>query len=257
MDKPAPQDAADFSYRSPREDRGQARRWSLPTLKKDWDRHVVHADELSQTPGFELLRDTIFDQAQPTDRDRALDVGTGTGLLALPLAELTDWVWAIDISPAMIDCVNSRAIAAGLNNLQTAVVSATRLPLADNSIDVAVSNYCFHHLGRTGKLAAIGELHRVIRPGGRLVFADMMFAFRPYSQRDRTVIASKVRAMLRRGPAGIWRLARTGFRVLTLAGERPAPTEWWRGALEDAGFIDVSVEPLTHEGGIAVARKPE
>lgn len=233
------------------------RGWSLSNLRKDWDRHVDHADELSRTPSFQHLRDTILSQAQPCSRDRALDVGTGTGLLALPLAELVDWVWAIDISPAMIDCVSSRALAAGLDNVQTAVVSATRLPLADGSIDVAVSNYCFHHLGRAGKRAAIDELHRVIRPGGRLVFADMMFAFRPSNRRDRSVITSKIRAMLRRGPGGLWRLLKTGMRIATFTGERPAPTEWWRQTLEDAGFIDVTVEPLTHEGGIAVARKPE
>lgn len=178
------------------------RGWSLSRLTKDWDRHVADADELSRTPSFQHLRDMILDQARPSSRDHALDIGTGTGLLALPLARLVDWVWAVDISAAMIDCVNSRALAAGLDNVQTAVVSATSLPLADDSIDVAVSNYCFHHLSRGGKRAAIDELFRVIRPGGRLVFADMMFSFRPSSQRDRRVISSKVRAMLRRGPGG-------------------------------------------------------
>ena len=240
---------------SPAKDR-RLRAWSLPGLRKDWDRHVDHADELSRTPGFQHLRDSILGQAQPCNRDRALDVGTGTGLLALPLAKLVDWVWAIDISPAMVDCVRSRALAADLDNVQTAVVSATRLPLADGSIDVAVSNYCFHHLGRAGKRAAVDELYRVIRPGGRLVFADMMFAFRLSNQRDRRVITSKIRAMLQRGPRGLWRLFKTGLRIATFTGERPAPTEWWRRTLEDAGFVDVTVEPLTHEGGIAVARKP-
>ncbi len=230
--------------------------WSLSSLRKDWNRHVDHADELSRTPGFRALRDTILSRAQPCSTDRVLDVGAGTGLLALSLAERVDWVWAIDISPAMIDCVGSRALAAGLDNVQTAVVSATDLPLRDDEVDIAVSNYCFHHLGTAGKRAAVDELYRVIRPGGRLVFADMMFAFRPSNQRDRNVITSKVRAMLRRGPRGIWRLVKTGARIATLTGERPAPTEWWRQTLEDAGFVGVTVEPLKHEGGIAVARKP-
>jgi ubiquinone/menaquinone biosynthesis C-methylase UbiE len=257
MNQLAPQSVGSNSVsRVPAKD-GESRAWSPPSFQKNWDRHVAHADELSHTPGFQDLRERILDQAQLRSHDCALDVGTGTGLLALPMAELVDWVWAIDVSPAMIDCVTSRALAAGLDNVQTAVVSATRLPLADGSIDVAVSNYCFHHLGRAGKLAAIDELFRVIRPGGRLVFADMMFAFRPSNQRDRSVIASKVRAMLRRGPGGLWRLVKTGLRVITLTGERPAPTEWWCQTLEDAGFVDVSVRPLTHEGGIAVARKPE
>lgn len=232
-------------------------RWPRPLLGKNWDRHVAHAEDLSHTPGFEALRDAILARAEPTGHEQALDVGAGTGLLALPLAERVDWVWAIDISPAMIECLSRRALEAGLDNVQTAVVSATGLPLADGSIDLATSNYCFHHLGAAGKRAALVELHRVLKPGGRLVFADMMFALTPATRRDRMVIASKVRSLLRRGPAGLWRLAKTSFRILTFAGERPAPTSWWQGALEEAGFIDVTVESLAHEGGIAVAHKPE
>jgi ubiquinone/menaquinone biosynthesis C-methylase UbiE len=225
-------------------------------LDKNWDRHVAHAEELSHTAGFEELRDMILEKAEPAADEQALDVGAGTGLLTLDLAKRVERVWAVDISPAMIECLGGRATAAGLDNVQTAVVSATQLPIADGSLDLATSNYCFHHLGTSGKREALAEIHRVLKPGGRLVFADMMFTIAPFTTRDRTVIAAKVRSLARRGPAGFWRLTKAGLRTVTNTGEHPAPTEWWRTALAEAGFVEIVVEPLAHEGGIAVARKP-
>ena len=119
-----------------------------------------------------------------------------------------------------------------------------------------MSNYCFHHLDATGKHMALAEAHRVLQPGGRLVFGDMMFALRPGDARDRRVVGEKVRAMLRMGPAGATRLAKNGARILTRRWEHPAPADWWRAALVETGFADVRVEELAHEGGVASARRP-
>jgi hypothetical protein len=62
--------------------------------------------------------------------------------------------------------------------------------------------------------------------------------------------------MLRKGPAGVLRLAKNGLRLACGRWERPARADWWRRALSEAGFVDVDVTLLTHEGGIAQARRP-
>jgi hypothetical protein len=81
----------------------------------------------------------------------------------------------------------------------------------------------------------------------------MMFRLSIAQPRDRAVLARFVLGMLRRGPAGLMRLARNAVRFLRGRGEHPASIDWWRGALSDAGLADVGVRALEHEGAIATA----
>lgn len=223
---------------------------------KDWDRHVIHAEDVSRSDGFRALRDEILDYAEARPEDRVLDLGSGTGLLTLALADRVERVWALDISPAMGSYLETKAASAGASNVQAVVASAVSLPLVDESIDLVVSNYCLHHLDPEGKRRALLEMHRVLAPTGRVVLGDMMFAITLTDPRDRRVVGTKVRAMLRKGPAGVVRLLKNGVRLLIARQERPARPEWWREALEQAGFSDVTVRAMPHEGGIAAARKP-
>jgi len=224
---------------------------------KNWDRHVADAEEVARGPGFQRIRDRILEVAEPESHHTAVDVGAGTGLLALALAECVETVWAIDISPAMGDYLRAKAASAGFLNVEVATSSAVSLPLVDESADLVVSNYCLHHLDAEGKERALAEIYRVLRPGGRLVFGDMMFQVGLADPRNRRIVRQKARAMLQKGPAGAWRLAKNGFRFATRTWEHPAAAEWWTKAISRAGFTEVHVEVLDHEGGLAWARRPD
>jgi ubiquinone/menaquinone biosynthesis C-methylase UbiE len=227
----------------------------MRTLAKDWDRHVAHAEEIARGAGFRELRDAIVERSRCDADDRVVDIGSGTGLLSLALAPRVRTVWAIDIAPAMCDYLAAKARSADVDNIETVCASAVSLPLVDESVDVAVSNYCFHHLADADKHRALREVHRVLVPGGRFVLADMMFQVALHDPRDRAVVTAKVRAMLKKGPGGVVRLAKNAARYVTASWEQPARPDWWEAALRQAGFVDVEVEPLAHEGGIAVARR--
>ena len=228
----------------------------LVTTEKNWDAHVIHAEEIARGRGFHELRDQIVQLAAPQPGETAVDVGAGTGLLSLALAERGLRVWAIDIAPGMCDYLRAKAVSAGLSSVEIAVGSAVSLPLVDGCADVVVSNYCLHHLSHDDKQRALLEVRRVLRPGGRFVFGDMMFTLALGNPRDRRVVSEKVRAMARRGPAGFLRLAKNGARLATGRWERPARADWWRAALEEAGFTNVTVRLMNHEGGIASATRP-
>lgn len=225
--------------------------------QKNWDQHVGDMEAMADTEGFVALRERIVGLASVSPGERVLDVGSGTGLLALAVAPLVGQVHAIDISAAMCRRLAVKVLEARLANVEVRQASASQLPLPDGSVDVVLSNYCYHHLEDRDKERALAEAWRVMRPGGRLVIGDMMFRVRVTDARDRAVMTTIVKSMLRRGPAGLLRVLKNAMRYLTGRWEHPADVDWWRAALPRAGFIDVEVHPLDHEGGIAVARRAD
>jgi ubiquinone/menaquinone biosynthesis C-methylase UbiE len=217
---------------------------------------VKDVEIAAATPGFLALRDRILELAHLSDGDRLLDIGAGTGLLTLSAAPRVASVIAVDASPAMCSYLERKLSERGVANVKTLRASATALPLAAESVDVVVSNYCFHHLSEEEKVRALLDTRRVLTPGGRLVFADMMFGLNLANRRDRKVIKLLVKRVLSHGWSGLVRLLKSAARIAAGRWERPATVEWWRAALNDAGFVAVNVHPLEHEGGIGFAYKP-
>jgi len=124
------------------------------------------------------------------------------------------------------------------------------------SPDLTVSNYCFHEMTQPQKRQALAEGYRVLRPGGRLVVADMMFGLSPWSGRDRRILIGKLCSIGRRGLPGILRVLKNAARFAMRRWEHPETAAWWETALERCGFEEISVELLRHEGGIAAAHRP-
>lgn len=227
----------------------------MPLLAKDWNNYVANAEAIARSDGFVNLRESILERAELKASDTVIDIGSGTGLLTLPAAEIAAQVWAIDVAPGMCEYLTAKAASADIGNIVPVVGSAVSLPLVDDVADVVVSNYCFHHLRDDFKRQAVDEVVRVLRPGGRFVFGDMMFRVGVANPRDRAVIRQKVSTIAKRGPAGILRLAKNGARYVSGNWEHPADASWWDETLRSTGFTDVEVEVLHHEGGIASARK--
>ena len=227
------------------------------SLARIWDRRVAgwHA-HVTSSSGFDKVRGRLLAIADPGPADACVDLGAGTGFVALALAPLADSVLAVDISPVMAESLAARAAQAGLQQRQDRVADLRTFRMPAASVDLVVSSYALHHLRDEDKRALAAEAARWLRPGGRIVVADMMFG-RGATQRDREILRAKATAFAVRGPAGWWRIAKNLTRYgLGVGHEHPAAPQFWQLALRDAGFTDVRFEPVVAEAGIVSGTRP-
>jgi ubiquinone/menaquinone biosynthesis C-methylase UbiE len=140
--------------------------------------HRARMYEVSSSIAFAGLRRRVFDglvgKSGAGPGDRVLDVGCGTGYFARRAARAVlpgGEVVGIDPSPSVIEYARGRAPA----HCTFVVAGAEALPQPDGSFDLVISSLAMHHLPEPLRPVALREMHRVLRPGGRLFIAD----FRP------------------------------------------------------------------------------
>jgi len=231
-------------------------RGMMLTLERKWDRRVDHwHSHVTSAAAFEQVLGLI-QLAAPKPTDTCVDLGAGTGFVATALAPLVSSVLAVDISTAMAASLDERAAHGGLRNVSTQVSDLREFDLPAASVDLIVSSYALHHLRDEDKRALAAEAARWLRPGGRIVVADMMFG-RGATRRDREILRAKAAVFASRGPAGWWRIAKNIARYgLGVGHEHPAAPDFWQLALRDAGFADVRFEPVVAEAGIVSGTRP-
>jgi len=106
---------------------------------------------------------------------RCLDVGTGTGEIAFLLAERAGndgEVTGVDITPRMLELAEKKMASLNIpKEVRFVVGDALALDLGDGSFDVVTSGYMLRNVTDIQK--AIDEMYRVLRPGGRVVVAEL------------------------------------------------------------------------------------
>lgn len=114
---------------------------------------------------FAPIHEELVSRLGPLDGEPWLDVGTGTGAIAVLAARAGADVTGVDISESMIEAARAEADAAGVQ-IRFDVGDAQALPYGDASFEVVSSN--FGVVFPPDREAAAAELARVSRPGGRL-----------------------------------------------------------------------------------------
>lgn len=195
-------------------------RWFLNT--ETWAVHVVKRalDDLER----------LIPDRQPS-YPVVLDIGCGWGhsLLELAARFRPQQLIGIDIDLAMVQAAARRVRAEGVP-AELRQGPAARLPVGDGSVDLLFCHQTFHHL--VDQEAAIAEFHRVLRPGGVLLFAESTKAY----------IDSWIIRLLFRHPMEVQKTAAEYLALVRGAGFHVAPEAvsypylWWSRA--DLGLAE-------------------
>lgn len=122
------------------------------------------------------FRNRIIDLGRPVPGESILDVGCGTGSLAILAKQRLgpeSAIYGIDASPEMIARANKKA-----KNAHTDITFheglVQKLPFPDSSFDVAFTTVMLHHLPQKPRQECLQEIRRVLKTNGRLVIVDFI-----------------------------------------------------------------------------------
>lgn len=125
----------------------------------------------TKIPGHLDSVETLISISGVQSADIVLDVACGPGIVACEFAKVSNQVVGVDVTPAMIDAAKRRQCELGLENMHWKVGDALNLPFADNTFDVVITRYSFHHMLTPSH--ALQEMIRVCKLGGRVLVADV------------------------------------------------------------------------------------
>jgi ubiquinone/menaquinone biosynthesis C-methylase UbiE len=172
-------------------------------------------------------RRICLERAAITDGEAVLEVAVGTGLLFRDILRVNRGGRnvGIDLTEAMLARAREKAARHGRpGSYELSVGDAYALGFPDGSFDVLVNNYMFDLLPERDFAQVLGEFHRVLRPGGRLVMVNMTHG--------RGVFADVAEWVFRKKPA-------------LMGGCRSVAVE---PAVRTSGFADVRRELVTQLG---------
>lgn len=139
--------------------------WEAQTYDDKWS---ISFDERCITYARDRFRNVAGDDGWPYESALELGCGTGFFLLNLKLGGVLDEGHVTDLSPGMVEVAKRNGAALGFE-LEGRVADAETLPYDDDTFDLVIGHAVLHHIPDLDQ--AMREVLRVLKPGGRFVFA--------------------------------------------------------------------------------------
>jgi SAM-dependent methyltransferase len=157
-------------------------RWFPDELARAGREHLdpAYAAAYARKAGFDPAEDVAALRRLGLDRTATLvDLGAGTGALALAAARFCRRVVAVDVSSAMLDVTRTEAARLGLANLEVVQAGFLTYDHRGDPVDLVYSRNALHHLPDFWKAIALLRVAGLLRPGGTLFLRDLVFSFDP------------------------------------------------------------------------------
>lgn len=148
-------------------------RWNFDDWAQSYDVSVQkNVGRLGIYKNYEQVLDTAYHEAvkDKSTHQKVLEIGVGTGNLAKRFLSSGYDLIGIDQSREMLNVAKKK-----LPHLRLRLGEFLKIPYGNNTFDLIVSTYAFHHLRDEEKRIAINEMVRVLRKNGRIVLGDLMF----------------------------------------------------------------------------------
>ncbi|MCT7977903.1 class I SAM-dependent methyltransferase [Laspinema olomoucense] len=145
--------------------------YGIPTEVEMYD--SSHADFRD----IEQESNAVLDLLALNINDVVIDFGAGTGTFAIQAAIRGLKVYAVDVSPTMLEYAKTKAAQAGVSNIITFCHGGfLSYEHPENSVDAITTTFAFHHLPDFWKGIALGRMNRMLKPGGQFYIHDVIIS---------------------------------------------------------------------------------
>lgn len=167
-------------------------KWNFNEWAEKYDQVIKESNEIESWmyKDYDRILDKVmeYSEIEKNKNIKIVDIGMGTGNLTLQFLKKEVKIMGIDPSEKMRIIAKDKC-----GDIPIINGHFLNIPLQDKSVDLVVSSFAFHHLDDEEKIKAIIEMKRILKSGGKIIIADLMFKNKFYEKKIKKILIKKGR----------------------------------------------------------------